>query len=139
MEIARTPLTTWNVGTITWTIPVTAREREAAMKFLNMMYTDERIVNLLNYGVENEDYVVGEDGRFSFPEGKDMNSVGYYNGYTCVFGNQFLAGVRDTEALDIREKGQQYDAEATLSANFGFSANSTGMDTQIAGNDQRQQ
>lgn len=51
VEIARTPLTTWNVGTITWTIPVTAREPEAAMKFLNMMYTDERIVNLLNYGV----------------------------------------------------------------------------------------
>ncbi len=133
VEIARTPLTTWNVGTITWTIPVTAREPEAAMKFLNMMYTDERIVNLLNYGVENEDYVVGEDGRFSFPEGKDMNSVGYYNGYTWLFGNQFLAGVRDTEASDIREKGQQYDAEATLSSNFGFSANSTGMDTQIAG------
>ena len=69
----------------------------------------------------------------SLPGGKDMNSVGYYNGYTWLFGNQFLAGVRDTEALDIREKGQQYDAEATLSSNFGFSANSTGMDTQIAG------
>ena len=88
------------------TIPVTAKEPEAAMKFLNMMYTDERIVNLLNYGIENEDYIVDEDGRFSYPEGKDMNSVGYYNGYTWLFGNQFLAGVRDNEDADIREKGK---------------------------------
>lgn len=133
VQIATTPLTTWNIGTITWTIPVTAKEPEAAMKFLNMMYTDERIVNLLNYGIENEDYIVDEDGRFSYPEGKDMNSVGYYNGYTWLFGNQFLAGVRDNEDADIREKGKSGDAKAGLSPNFGFSSDSTGLDTEIAG------
>ena len=133
VQIATTPLTTWNIGTITWTIPVTSKEPEAAMKFLDLMYTNEDIVNLLNYGVENEDYIVGDDGRFSYPEGKDMNSVGYYNGYTWLFGNQFLAGVRDSEDADIREKGKAGDEAAGLSQNFGFSADSTGMDTQIAG------
>ena len=62
-----------------------------------------------------------------------MNSVGYYNGYTWLFGNQFLAGVRDNEDADIREKGKTGDSQAGLSPNFGFSANSSGMDTQIAG------
>lgn len=37
-----------NIG-IFWTIPVTSREPEAAMAFLNMMYADERIINLLSW------------------------------------------------------------------------------------------
>lgn len=132
VNIAKTPITTWSVNTITWTVPVTTREPEAAVKFLNFMYSDSHIVNMLNFGVEGTDYVVADDGRLAFPEGKDSNSVGYYVGYTWLFGNQFLAGVRDSEDPDIYENGKKYTEEAILSPNFGFATDSSGMDTEIA-------
>ena len=49
---------------IFWTVPVTSKEPEAAMRFLNMMYTDERIVNLLSWGIRDRDYSMDGDGAF---------------------------------------------------------------------------
>lgn len=132
IKVCDRPISTGSANMITWTIPVTSREPEAAMKFLNMMYTDSRIIDLFNYGIENDDYVVGDDGRYSFPEGKDSGSVGYYSSYTWLFGNQFLAGVWDNLDPDIREKALKTNADAGLSDNFGFVANTVGLDTEIA-------
>ena len=50
-------------------------------------------VNLLNFGIENEDYVILEDGRIDYPEGQDANSVGYSVNETWLFGNQYLSHV----------------------------------------------
>ena len=52
---------------IFWTLPVTCKEPEAAMRFLNLMYTNEQVVNLLAWGIEGEHYVLREDGSVSLP------------------------------------------------------------------------
>lgn len=80
-------MTTGNVNTLNWVIPVTSQEPEAAMKFMNMMYTDERIVNLLNYGQKDVDYIIKADGTLTFPDGKDIGSVGYHFETSWLFGN----------------------------------------------------
>ena len=49
---------------IFWTVPVTSKEPEAAMRFLNMMYTDERVVNLLSCGIRDRDYSMDDNGTF---------------------------------------------------------------------------
>lgn len=43
---------------------------EAAMKFLNLTYTDADVINLLIYGIEGRDYVKNDDGTVSYPEEK---------------------------------------------------------------------
>lgn len=64
-----------------WAIPSTSRNPEAAMRFLNLMYEDERIGNLLNYGIEGKHYVVtDEENRLiAYPDGIDESNVGYVN------------------------------------------------------------
>ncbi|MBB5266052.1 putative aldouronate transport system substrate-binding protein [Catenibacillus scindens] len=133
IEVCDTPLSTSTINTLTWTIPVTSKEPEAAMEFLNLMYTDERIVNLLNYGQEDVDYVVKEDGTFAFPEGVDISSSGYHFETSWLFGNQFLAGVWEGDEPTLREEALTINENATYSPIFGFAASSAGMDTQLAG------
>ena len=52
IKIYSQPVTTSNINQLDWVIPVTARQPEAAMKFMNLMYTNADVVNLLNYGIE---------------------------------------------------------------------------------------
>lgn len=69
---------------IFWTIPITSQEPDAAMRFLNMMYTDERIVNLLTWGIRGRDYALESNGTFRQLDGALLaNALG-------VFGDQRL-------------------------------------------------
>lgn len=64
-----------------WVIPITAEEPEAAMRFMNLMYEDVDLANLLQWGIEGEHYVVLDESRnlIGFPEGVDATTSGYYN------------------------------------------------------------
>ncbi len=67
-----------NTG-IFWTIPVTSQEPEAAMKFLNMMFSDERVVNLLSWGIQGKDYTLDENKVPSPMENRSyVNPLGMY-------------------------------------------------------------
>ena len=85
-----------------WTIPENSAYPEKAMQFLNLLYSDPDIINLLAYGIEGEDYVVHDDGRISYPDGVDATNVGY----SCAnmlwsFGYEFNAHVWETNDADV--------------------------------------
>lgn len=90
IRVCSLPLTTADVNRLNWIIPVTSKEPEAAMKFMNLMYTNEEIVNLFNYGIEGEDYIVQDDGILNYPEGVDYGSSKYHVDLTWLFGNQYI-------------------------------------------------
>lgn len=56
VKIVTLPISTSSCTKFVWAVPTTADEPEAAVKFMNMMYTDARIENLLAWGVENVNY-----------------------------------------------------------------------------------
>lgn len=64
-----------------WVVPLTAEEPEAAMRFLNLMFEDASIANLLQWGIEGTHYEVldAETNLIGFPEGVDATNSGYYN------------------------------------------------------------
>lgn len=64
-----------------WVIPTTAEEPEAAMRFLNYVWENTDIANLIQWGIEGTHYVVldQEKNLIGFPEGVDETSSGYYN------------------------------------------------------------
>ncbi len=67
-----------NTG-IFWTVPVTSREPEAAMRFLNLMFSDERVVNLLSWGILGRDYTRNEDGSVCALDSRAyVNPLGMY-------------------------------------------------------------
>ena len=116
-----------------WTIPTTSSEPAAAMRFLNLMYTDARIVNLFQWGIEGEDYVVVDrkKGIISFPEGETEDTVTYLN-MLGLYGNQKLAYTLATDAS--AEEKQEYSdmAEAVGWEYEGFNFDSSSVNVELS-------
>lgn len=63
-----------------WTIPVTSADPSAAMRFLNLMYENQAISDLLLRGIEGTHYVKTDNEYIiAFPEGVTPDNTGYYN------------------------------------------------------------
>lgn len=63
-----------------WTIPITSKDPDAAMKFLNLTYADSSLMNLIQWGIEGEHYVKSDkENIIKFADGVDPNTSGYYN------------------------------------------------------------
>lgn len=94
-----------------WTIPVTSQSPEAAMRFLNMMYADERIANLIQYGIKGKHYVVldVDSGSIALPYGVSRQNTGYYNPLG-LYGDRRKIYTFDSNE-SIRRK-REYSAEA---------------------------
>lgn len=124
-------LSTGDLNSVSWMIASTTDVPEAAMKFLNLTYTDADIINLLIYGVEGRDYVLNEDGTVSYPEGEDSTTVPYTAQLSCgTLGNFFLmyptAGT-NPESLDWE---LEQNKTAKTSPAMGFTFDSSSVKTQ---------
>ena len=122
--------------TLTWGIAQTCKNPEAAAKVLNMLYTDETVLNTLIFGVEGSDWVDAGtgDGSILWPEGKDMNSVPYTAALTCgIIGNQFIMYSMEgvSKASDIPFMADNM-ANTKKSPIFGFNVNIDNIKTQTA-------
>lgn len=108
-----------------WFISSMSKNPSAAAKFLNLLYTNEYIDNLLVYGEEGVDYIWDEDHAFVIPpEGyAALNDVPY----TCnmnyyYWGNKWLTyrvpgGLTADEAAENMR--QNYE-DVTFSEYYGF-------------------
>ncbi len=108
-----------------WMINSSTKSPSAACKFLNLLYTDSYVDNLLVYGEEGVDYVLNEDGCAIAPEGyTDLNSVKY----TCnmnyyYWGNKWIThpvvgGVIGEELKELTQRN--YDGEVSTCYGFMF-------------------
>ncbi len=130
------PLASTSSATIfMYTITSGSEQPEKAMQMLNLLMSDSELMNLLNWGVEGEDYIVNEDGLLDYPEGKGEGDVGYHLGAGWVLPNQFICTPWVTDGADIYEKMIAYNESANISKAFGFVFDvSNVMDEAIATN-----
>ena len=118
----------------TWAVPSISTEPEAAVKFLNLIYTDPEVLNLLMWGIEGTHYQTLADGTIDFLEGQNPSNCGYYIGdETSILGNGFLAKVRSGQAADLRSRCEAANLSANVSKFNGFSFNTEGFENQVAG------
>ena len=98
-----------NITSGTWSIPYHCENPEAAMKFLNLMWTNEDIINLIYYGVEGLDYQFMDDGsgRITFPDGESPQTVGYHQWFG-IYGNTPLRLVWDGLPVDYKEQLEKF-------------------------------
>lgn len=82
----------WGGSENAWMVNSSSKAPAAACKFLNLLYTDEYVANLLVYGEEGVDYKLNEEGFVVAPDGyTDLNSVKYTNNMNYYFwGNKWL-------------------------------------------------
>lgn len=128
-KLATPPLTTGSLTKFDWAIPVCSTAPEAAAKFLNLMFTNKDINNLLAWGVEGRDYVV-VDGVAKYPEGVTPDKVAYHTA-DFLYGNQFLVTPWDGNEANARDIELASFKSAALSPFLGFSCDTTKVANQL--------
>ena len=113
---------TTRASTFGWTIPYNSPNPEAAMKVLNLMYSDEEFLNVLDWGIEGTHYVKvdGYDNVITFPEGVTAETSGYYHGLNWMFGNQYISYVWEGNEPDLYTNLQEWNNSADVSKAMGF-------------------
>lgn len=121
------------VNMVSWMLSSTTKAPEAAMKLLNLLYTDEALINTILYGIEGEDYVKVDEHHVRYPDGKDANTVEY----TAMLST----GIVGSESLQYQLEGVNWsDVEFKLQENkdtqrspyFGFIFDPTDVKIQMS-------
>lgn len=124
-------LSTADLNGLSWMIASTTDVPEAAMKFLDLTYTDKDVINLLIYGIEGRDYVMNDDGTVSYPEGEDASTVPYTAQLSCgTLGNFFLMHPMEGTNPDSLEWEKEQNETAKTSPAMGFTFDSDSVKTQ---------
>ncbi len=111
-------------------VPVTATEPEAAVKFLNLLYTDEDVVTTMAWGVEGRDWVRTEDGMADYPEGVTAETVLYHTA-DFLNGNQFITVPWAGSDPNLRQQQKESLENSPVSKYLGFSFDQTGYEQKI--------
>lgn len=125
-------ITTGNVTTYMWHISPFCKNPEAAMKVLNLLYTDPEVATLFAYGIEGLTYVKNEDGSCNWMEGEnDMNS-GWQGGKGPLIANTTIIPTWYGESLDLNEATVKSNKEALQSKALGFTCDMTPVANEVA-------
>ena len=81
IELMPAMVTSGGSSAVLWSITKTCKNPEKTMEFLDLLYKDERIVNLLMYGIEDKSYKVIEKDSHGTLISKNENAP-----YWCDFG-----------------------------------------------------
>lgn len=125
-------ITTSAIANITWAIPVTCKNPEAAMKFMNLLYTNADIVNLTDWGIEGKHYVKNADGTIGYPKGIDASTTGYNPGIDWLIGDQFLSHIWQGNSQQNAKTVENDNKIAPISNVLGFAFDSTKVKTELA-------
>ncbi|NLO84247.1 MAG: ABC transporter substrate-binding protein [Clostridiales bacterium] len=118
-----------------WMIPITCDNPEKTMQFLNLMYKDNEIINLLYRGIEGVHYNFqdGSDCVISYPEGID-NSNTPYSAILNVWGD------KSKQYVMVPSDASYYTDLAAFNASIskesevlGYCFNSDPVKAQLAG------
>lgn len=88
-----------------WVIPATCQDPVKAMKFMDLMYSDQRIVNLFVWGEEGRDYrfLDRDGGVIAYLEGVTIETAEYYNPLG-LYGDMRLAYSLNSNELKVQQK-----------------------------------
>ena len=108
---------TCQAGGSMFAIPKNSKEKNRAMQFLNLMHSDEKLVNLMLFGEEGVNYVKVDDQKVDLIEGASWYSL---HGGAWTVGNTKLQYVLSTEDPEKNAKLQEYALDAPMTASYGF-------------------
>jgi len=126
------PVTTTSaVTTMMWGIPQSSKVPEAAMKFLNLMYADKDIVNLLSWGIEGKHYEKVSDNVIKYPDGVYAGNNGYNLNMSFAMGNSFLSYVFEGNDPNLWNQTAEFNKNAIKSKALGFNFDSSPVKTEV--------
>ena len=112
---------TSTVNMVTFMVSTNCEVPEAALKFLDLTYSDKEIVNLLIFGIEGRDYVMKEDGTVNYPEGEDAATVPYTAQLSSgTLGNFFIQYQMEGTNMESLKWEEEQNRKAATSPVMGF-------------------
>jgi putative aldouronate transport system substrate-binding protein len=118
-EITMQPkyVVTTHAGGSMFGIPVTSKNPDKAMQYLNLMHSDATLVNLMLFGKEGVNYTKVDDQKVKIIP--DANWYGVHGGAWTV-GNTKLQYVTEAEDPQKNAMLQSYADDAVPTASLGF-------------------
>ncbi|KRE51189.1 ABC transporter substrate-binding protein [Paenibacillus sp. Soil522] len=110
----------------------TSKNPERAMMFINLLFTDSDLMNLLINGIEGTHYVKKSDNIIDFPEGVDGGNTGYPPSRNWMLGNLPLIHIWANEDPNKWQSYLDYNESAEKSRALGFTFNAEPVKTEIA-------
>jgi putative aldouronate transport system substrate-binding protein len=121
-----------SASNVNWIIPVTSREPEAAMRFLDLTMSDITLLNLLQWGIEGTHFArLDDEGLIEFADGLNPVTSGYFN-TLGLYGNQQNAFYWNPEDAPSNQGDYMDVAWANPSRGVGFAYDNSETVTQIA-------
>jgi putative aldouronate transport system substrate-binding protein len=108
-------------------IPAGSKNAERAFQFIEMLYTDEFLVNTLVYGIEGTHYTKVSDKVVKLTDNK-----GYRAGNGWRFGNQFNNYLLDTEDPQKWDKFLEFNKKGLPLTSLGFMFDKTPVENQVS-------
>ena len=116
-----------SASSVYWTVPVTAAEPEAAMRFLNMLYEDKDLLNTIQWGIKDTHYKVVDE------ENGIIERIGDPTAGTSglgLWGDQRMAYEFGSSTKEANAKWTE-DAMNNPTKGYGFAYDSSNMTNQI--------
>lgn len=117
------------INSFMMSITKNSENKEKAMQFLNLLYTDKDVMNLMALGIEGKHYVKTKDNMIKLPDG--VKQSGYQFNQWEV-GNNFLTYVWEGTDPNIWELTKQHNKNGIKSKALGFSWNADPVKTEVA-------
>ncbi|MHA7965998.1 ABC transporter substrate-binding protein [Paenibacillus sp. CAU 1782] len=124
--------TTSSIANIMFGIARNSEDPERAMMFLNLLYSDADLVNLIDYGIKGKHYEVKEDNIIGFPAGIDSSNATYNPTHGWMWGNQLLSYIWEGDSADLWTKLDEFNNSAVKSKALGFSFTADPVKTEVA-------
>ena len=124
-------ITSSAIASFPWVIPVTSENPQAAMTYLNELYTNADLANILAWGIEGTHYVIGDDGLATYPDGVDASNSGWNHSMGWMLPNQFLSHVWEGNDPQLWDKMKAFNSNAMVSAASGFTFETANVANEI--------
>ena len=121
-----------SISSLVYSLANAAQDKVKAAQFMNFAYTNGDFNDLINWGVEGEDWIEDENGQAAYPAGIDANNVATHNDYGWGLPNQFVAHAWAGNPIDIWDQYRDYNEGMKKSIAYGFSFDSTVVTDQVA-------
>ena len=113
---------------VTYTVMSNTKHPEAAMKFLNLWFSDLEVGNLIKYGIEGKHYQLDANGMGEYLPGQDANSCTYHMGSSISNTNAIRW---NTENPDYAQLLIDSNTNAQKSTALGFAFNTEPVTNEI--------
>jgi putative aldouronate transport system substrate-binding protein len=132
VDLTKPIITTADTTGSMMSISRTSGNPERAMMFLNLLYTDKKLVNMIAYGIEGTHFVKKSENVIDFPQGVTAQTSGYSLGTAWMFGNQFNNYLWTNEDPKKWEKFGAFNKAADVSRVIGFSFDPSNVKNEVS-------